>query len=37
MIETIRTRGNISTPGEEGLTNPILKIKAKPIVELLIE
>jgi hypothetical protein len=36
MIEVIQTRGNASAPGEDGLTNPILKIQAKSMAQLLV-
>jgi hypothetical protein len=37
MMDVIRTRGNASAPGEDGLTNPILKIQAGSMAELLVE
>jgi hypothetical protein len=37
MLETIRSRGNASAPGADGLTNPILKIESDGISKLLIE
>jgi hypothetical protein len=37
MMDAIRTRGIASAPGEDGLTNPILKIQAESMAELLVE
>jgi hypothetical protein len=37
MMDVIRTRGIASAPGEDGLTNPILKIQAESMAGLLVE
>jgi hypothetical protein len=36
MMDAIKTRGNASAPGEDGLTNPIMKIQPKSMAQLLI-
>jgi hypothetical protein len=36
MKEVIRTKGNLSAPGRDNLTNPILKIEREASCDLLI-
>jgi hypothetical protein len=36
MMDVIKTRGNASAPGEDGLTNPIMKIQPKSMAQLLV-